>query len=48
MTWGEKIDGPAMREHLRSLDKARRCLCGVLSFEFVRVIDDTPRRELQS
>jgi hypothetical protein len=32
---------------LKALAVKGRCLCGVLSFEFVRVVDDTPRRKLK-
>ena len=33
---------------LEGLEEAGNCLCRVLSFEFVRVVDATPRRELRS
>lgn len=42
VTW----EGPAPWDALAALG-VDRCLCNVLSFEFVRVVDDTPHRELK-
>jgi hypothetical protein len=38
-------DQPGAWEILAQLDRERGCLCGVLEFTLVRVVDDTPRRD---
>jgi len=43
--WDDGADPWAELEALVD-DESGRCLCGVLSFEFVRVVDPTPRRSL--
>lgn len=44
ITWNAGSEG-AM-EKLEALDTDKTCLCNVLEFEFVRVVDNTPRRDL--
>lgn len=50
----DELDGPDVRwitgattpaERLTALHDAGDCLCGVLRFEFVRVVDGSPRRK---
>ncbi len=43
LTW----EGRDPTDILTSLHASGNCLCNVLSFEFVRVVDPTPRREIR-
>jgi hypothetical protein len=40
-------DGDGVWAKLEPLDDEQRCLCSTLSFRFLRVVDDTPRRKLR-
>jgi hypothetical protein len=44
VTWDEGAGDPW--QALERLYESGNCLCGLLSFAFVRVIDNTPRRDL--
>lgn len=44
VTWDPGSEG-AM-EKLKPFDTDETCLCGMLLFKFIRVVDDTPRRKL--
>lgn len=42
-------DQPGAYEKLKEIaQRDDECLCGMLGFKFVRVVDDTPRRALKS
>lgn len=45
VTW--EGNGDVAWAQIESLHSDDRCLCDVLRFTFVRVVDDTPRRKLQ-